>query len=527
MTPPVAIALITKLKLIFETDANGNKQPDKFLAFQNGSFPVSKENFYFIEPDKYKLGPIDTALKMVDFSKCFNFITSVDDFISPVSDELEDVYHQTLKTAIAANSTRTQDEEQRYNAAKDFLYQPMQTPDGQTVTCLANYDSYDSQYKEALTEYKSREVTALNAQGEDAAEIKATWQNDKDNLKNAIARTLLNWETLGQRSQVEKYLGDFLSLASGSPSKTIADLKMEYELFTQAHSVDHLANELHYTPTYFTPINFFEENISWQSMSLDRSEVNTLVQQAPQRLKDLFNIDTRQVDINKVSFEYIVVTIVREWLHYKDFLLQRFWKLPTDAASLSDGAGNGKLPAFPEKMIFVRNMKIETPKGLPTTASKFHLTTQLFKNLKPQVNINLQKNIKVIDHRRVKADTIKRLMVKDTTFFTPKVLMHTSAKPSVVKMPMAATFLKPALIEKKPAAQPKMVMKPLFLKAQYLPIKPIMAKPLLYGIKQAPGVSHTADPGITVTEKKEMELLAFICSKVPPCPSPDLNLNWS
>lgn len=524
MTPPVAIALITKLKLIFETDADGNKQSDKFLAFQNGSFPVSKENFYFIEPDKYKIGPIDTALKMVDFSKCFNFITSVDDFITPASDELEDIYHQTLKTAIAANSTRTQDEEQRYNAAKDFLYQTMQTPDGQTVTCLANYDSYDNQYKEALTEYKSREVTALNAQGDNAAEIKAAWQNDKSNLKNAIARALLNWETLGQRSLVEKYLGDFLSLASSSPSKTIADLKMEYELFTQANSVDHLANELHYIPTYFTPINFFDDNIAWQSMSLDRSEVNTLVQQAPQRLKDLFDIDNRQIDINKVSFEYIVVTIVREWLHYKDFLLQRFWKLPENTAPLSDGAGKGKLPAFPEKMIFVRNMRIEKPKGLPATTGKFHLTAQLFQNLKPQVNKTLQKNINVIDHRKVKVDTIKRLMVKDTTFFTPRVLMHTTAKPSVVKMPLVSLALKPTLIKKEPVAPPKQMIKPLFLKANFLPI---IAKPVASPINVTTPVTHAADSGITVTEQKEMELLAFICSKVPPCPSPDQGLNWS
>lgn len=130
MTPYVAIALITKLKLIFETDAEGNKLPDKFLSFQNGSFPVSKENFYFIEPDKYQLGPIDAALKMVDFSRSFNFITAVDDFISPAPDELEDVYYQTLKTAIAANSTRTQEEEQRYNAAKDFYTNLSKRPTG-------------------------------------------------------------------------------------------------------------------------------------------------------------------------------------------------------------------------------------------------------------------------------------------------------------------------------------------------------------------------------------------------------------
>lgn len=537
MTPPVAIALITKLKLIFETDAEGNKQPDKFLAFQNGSFPISEENFHFIEPDKYKIGSIDTALKMMDFSKSFNFITAVDDFISPTPDELEDVYYQTLKKAVAANSTRSGEEEQRYNAAKDFLYQTVETQDGQSISRLANYDQYDSQYKEALSELKTRQLAAVNAQGDEAAEIKAAWENDQADLKKAIAMALLNWETLGKRTEVEKYLGDFLSLSGSSPSKTIADLKQEYELFTKATAVDHLANELRYTPTYFTPTNFFEEKVSWQSMSLDKSEVNSLVQQAPQRLKNLFSIDTQEIDIKKVSFEYIVVEIVRNWLHYKDFLLQNFWKFADNEKFLSDGTGKGSLPAFADKMIFVRNLRIEAPRRMQITPNKEEpLTAQLFLKLKPLVALNQQKNTATIRNRKVDHRMAKEVMKNDRSFINPKIFLKPitalpviktsvvgNKKPVAAKIPVTVTAktVQPMLIR-------PMLISPMLYKANLTtqfrrPIRPVLKTPVLHA---APATASSGANATEVTEQKGMELLAFICRKVPPCPAPGLGLAW-
>jgi hypothetical protein len=529
MTPLVAIALITKLKLIFETDADGNKQSDKFLAFQNGAFPVSKENFYFIEPDKYKIGPIDTALRMMDFSKSFNFITTVDDFISPTTDELEDVYHRTLQKAIGANSNRSHEEEQRYNAAKDFLYETVQTPDGQTITRMANYDYYDNQYKEALSEYKSRELAAVNAQGESAVQVKAAWQNDIPDLKKAIAISLLNFENLGQRSAVEKYLGDLLSLSGSSPSKTIADLKIQYELFATASSVDHLANELKYIPTYFTPINFFDDNLSWQALSLDKSEVNALMQQAPQRLKNLFEIDTKDVDMNKISFEYIVVSIVRDWLHYKDFLLQRFWKFSDMEKSLSDGTGNGPLPAFPEKMIFVRNLKIERPGHQPaeTNGKSSNFLTQLFQKLKPQVVDTQLRRTAIIDSRKI--DTVKmKMMVLEKEKAIAKPVIHGATMMPLPVIPInaiissAALSGKPSEIKKKPVMA---TIQPMLYKAELTttfrkPLDPVMKFSRHHTALTSPGSKPV------VTEHKEMELLAFLCRKVPPCPLPDPQLKW-
>lgn len=521
MTPLVAIALITKLKLIFETDAEGNRQTDKFLAFQNGAFPVSKENFYFMDPVKYGLGTIDTALKMVDFANTFNFISSIDDFISPTSDELNEVYYEAVKNAVAANSTRTQQQEEQFEAAKDFLYKSVQTPDGQTITAVANYSNYEDQYKEALSEYKMRQLAVINAQGNDAAAIKAQWTTDEPQIKKAISIALLNWETIGNRGEVEKFLGQFMSLAGTSPAKTIADLKQDYELFTSSSALDHLANEIRYIPTYFTPSNFFDDNVSWPSMSLNKAEINTLVQKAPQRLKDLFDMNDQHVDINNVSFEYIVVDIVREWLHYKDFVLQRFWKQPPGQSSLSDGNGEGKLPAFPEKIIFVRNVKIETPPGTPTTHGLiWKLTTQLFQKLKPQVVNQLQQKNNTIERRKVNQPQLRVALQKDVVF---------SAKTIAEIKPAVATS---ALLRSAPSATSASTLSlsttrsihPAMLRSAFL--KPATAS---FAVKSTHGITTvgtTVPAASTITEHKEMELLGFICLKVPLCADPDPQLKW-
>ncbi|MEJ7666894.1 MAG: hypothetical protein WKG07_49020 [Hymenobacter sp.] len=101
------MAFMTKMKLIFETDASGNPQADTFLAFQNGSFPVSKETFYFMEPAKHGLGNNETAQWMMNFDKTFNFVATVDDVITSTPDELDQVYYDTLRNCEPAASSRT------------------------------------------------------------------------------------------------------------------------------------------------------------------------------------------------------------------------------------------------------------------------------------------------------------------------------------------------------------------------------------------------------------------------------------
>ncbi len=522
MNPLVSIALITKLKLIFETDAEGNPQPDKFLAFQNGAFPVSKENFYFMDPTKYNLGSIDTAIKMVDFANTFNFISAVDDFISPTTDELNDVYYDTIKNAIPANSSRTPDQEEQFEEAKEFLNKPVQTADGQSITVLANYSNYESQYKETLSEYKTRQLTFLNADGEDAVLIKEQFERDEPQLKNAISIALLNWETLGNREKVDKYLGQFMSLAGASPAKTIGDFKQEYELFANSNALDHLANVLKYIPTYFTPSNFFEDDVSWQTLSLDKAEVTLLVQKASPRLKHIFDMGDQNIDINNISFEYIVVDIVREWLHYKDFLLQRFWKQPDNQTPLSDGNGKGKLPALPEKIIFIRNVKIEAQTKAEPQVIKWNLISQLFQKVNPTIRDQEQEKMKRFENRKIATPFLRAALQKDSVFSSkPLSEIKPATTQKLMPHPSPVTRVGSSSLMLKKATSPPMMLRVAYQRSLISSnaIKPVR------GFIMSGSSSHTTAPS-QVTELKGMELLGFICQKVPLCANPDLSLKW-
>jgi len=550
MNTSVAVAFLTKMKLIFETDAAGNPQKDKFLAFQNGAFPVSKEDFYFMQPAKYGLDAQRTGAWAMNFSKTFNFVSALDDVITSTPDDLDTAYHDVLTNCVPATSNRTQDQQQRYEQALQFLQQTVVAVSGESVNILTNYDQYDGQYKQALSAYKNAKIAAENAQGEGAAEIKQQWAAEEPALKRACDLAMLSWETKGRKTEVENKLADFMLLAGDSPAKTVADLKQDFDQFAGATAVDTLANTISYLPTHFTPINFFDEAVTWQKLSLDKAEVTGLLQRAPERLRKLFDLDAA-VDIENMTLDYTVVDIVRDWFHFKDFLLQRYWQLPPALGIISDGQGQGKLPSFPEKIIFVRNLRIVSKNApQPNPTNKLYFNKLLFGNVKASVASVLQNKVQLFQRR----DSRNQALIKTATdlaaksgrplvavppptvksspnFWRTPVLAQVAAPTMVVAQPMVALRSDKLLMQSvaKPAPAPSPVMT-----ARIATVSPAtLASRLPTGVV-GPRIATTTvtappppPPQLQVTEQKEMELLGFICRIVPACPNPDLQLQWT
>lgn len=178
MNPSVAVAFMTKMKLIFETDAAGKPQDDSFLAFQNGAFAVGKDSFYFMEPARHGLGPNETAQAMMSFDKTFNFVATVDDIITSAPDELDQVYYETLRNCPPASSTRTADQEARYQAALAYLHSPWPATMAPSLSALDNYQRYSDAYKAATSTYKNGQIAADSATGDGAAALQQAWQTD-------------------------------------------------------------------------------------------------------------------------------------------------------------------------------------------------------------------------------------------------------------------------------------------------------------------------------------------------------------
>lgn len=66
------------------------------------------------------------------------------------------------------------------------------------------------------------------------------------------------------------------------PLKTISYLSFEYELFSKAASIDHLAN---YILIFFPPIDYFEEDAGRHELSHYQSEVRSLASEALSKSK--------------------------------------------------------------------------------------------------------------------------------------------------------------------------------------------------------------------------------------------------
>jgi hypothetical protein len=546
MTPSVAVAFMTKMKLIFETDANGNPQADTFLAFQNGSFPVGKEAFYFMEPAKHGLGPNETQQWMMNFDKTFNFVAAVDDVITSTSDDLDQVYYDTLKACVPASSSRTPEQEARYTAAVAFLEQLTPDDDGTPVRMLDNYQRYESLYKEVTSTYKNGKIAADSAEGEGADKIKQDWLVAEPVLKQACDTALLNWETKGHKTEVERQLGNFITLAGSSPLTTVATFKSDYELFGKATALDPAANEISYLPTQFSPINFYEDTVPWQTVSLDKAEINGLLARAPQHLKSLFALNAN-TDIENMTAEYTVVEIVRNWFHFQDFLLQRFWKLAPGAIPLADASGQGRLPAFPAKLLFVRNVKTVTKtvagaQKLMSAQEPLRLSALLFAQAQPTAQTTLQSKSAVFQHQALltekKVSTFRLQQAKVAPAVGVSRLagaVHTpaldvsagstshlavSSAARALALPIGGRLVRtPREVPARPA--PTHLPTPANIPVRVVATPTVTPKPAANPTPAAP-----AAPVFETTVQKDMELLAFICRKLPVCPNPDPALSW-
>ena len=539
MNPSVAVAFMTKMKLIFETDANGKPQDDTFLAFQNGSFAVGKDSFYFMEPAKHGLGPNETAQAMMSFDKTFNFVATVDDIITSAPDELDQVYYETLKGCQPASSTRTADQETRYQAALAYLQQPVTGDDGASLSALDNYQRYSDAYKVATSEYKNGQIAADSATGDGAAALQQAWQTDVGPLQQACATALLNWETKGHRAQVEDNLATLISLGGSSPRKTVADFQSDYELFGKSTALDPAGNEINYLPTQFSPTNFFDDSVPWLTISLDKTEINSLLQRASPHLKNLFQLGASS-DIEHLTAEYTVVEILRNWFHFPDFVLQRYWKQAPGAPLLADGQGHGRLPAFPTKLVFIRNVKIVAPRAdrvAATTPIRF--SNLLFANAQPAGMQLLQAKAAPFQAKELATQKLVG------SFRLRQVKLATSPAAALGPAALARGGRTLASQEANPEDQPgreqplrpvggggRVVARPVVLPHPtttvvrtpvVVPPHVLLPPPRVIIVSPPP----QAAPPLETTSYPTMELLGFVCRRLPACPNPDPTLPWN
>jgi hypothetical protein len=349
------LALAAKIKLLFIKDE------DTFLTFPLGLGFTNRFLSFMKSPSVSGLSAVERFNNQAEFARLLNIITVDNTKWTPdptrlLWDELKHV----LKTCTYAMSALSESESKRLDNAVDFLTD-IQSQDGREVpvesVAVKKYHEYEYAYNEAERTYFDEKYSAENSGDTD---LKNRWIEYKEKqLHETMDKALDSWKNLGFKTLVESNQAERNNLEIKKyPILYGSQYQNEINL---AEIADPLGSGLGFYSTYFSPSDIFDITIPWITITLTKGEIETLVQNAPVELKEIFSIDQGGKDIESVSLEYSEVTILRPW-YRPEFFASRYWKSANNLV-ISDGntPRSGNIPAIISSMIVVRNVKISRP----------------------------------------------------------------------------------------------------------------------------------------------------------------------
>lgn len=358
MDANVSLALAAKInRILSETSAS---DPDKFNAFVPPTLPLSfsyRDLVFF--PDENELAKeIDVrtmSRNKLNFSLIASVIPKDSAVFSAASEEnLWEVFGDILEGCITARNKLSKEEIAKLKEAHDFLE--------------AHYADYHS-YKLALLQQKEElydaRISLEMATGDEKIRLQKQWDEfKKEQLEEKVRLAENNLTVLGKKTEVENYSDIRNAIES---RKGIATLREDL-LSTMDLIKGDPDTETDYYPTFYSPAGIFDQaSQAWGSLTLYNSEIVGLCDTAPAELKDQYAGDDSGQDIEQLSFEYTIVSAVRQWFS-EPFLDSDSFKLamPTDTP-ISDGKvpASGTIPAYINKMVCIRKLRYKLRKDKP------------------------------------------------------------------------------------------------------------------------------------------------------------------
>lgn len=531
MDSKARLALMAKAKKVFENDDND----DTFLAFPVTPLVYDRSDLDLdlhssSSDSSSEANPaaqiLSTYKKIETFSLLVNLIPEGNTWMPGETRFLWDEYEQVLSQGICAASTRTPEEEARYQAARDFLKDIDEDGIARDSQQLVVYKQYEDAYASLRDEFEMTRFSDAGELAQDEEVLKHWNEVEEPAFRARLADVERQWTLEGYKLDVEQKQNELISLGARSPLPTWLDWKASFD-----PSIDALSDptsQMEYFPTSFSPANALEDG-NWQSFSLDSSTIETLVAEAPADLKERFNIGSRKTTIESMNLEFSRALLNRHWFD-RDVLHARFWRLQDDSKILSDGAvpAAGDCPAYVSGVVFARNIAAtektqeqsgSTPRPVRDLQLQF---SQLYKgqSLATRIDPALLQTIQPV---RIKPRTrsgsraaVRPVRLQATASIArPGVVARPALKPVSAKATIAPAQIRPAALQFNPRA---IAMKQLINQRNFPRLD--IAKPGTgTGIKPPPPPPPESDPD-------EIQILAFICTRVPRCPDPDPSLSW-
>ena len=515
MESRISLALANKLQMIFEKE-------DKFLTYPLGVGFDYRYLSFMKEPSASGLTLQEQLNDKGDFARLMNLIPEDSAVYSPdASRFLWNEVKNVLVTADYAKSALTSSETQQLDKAIAFLWEEHTAQDGTKTlvysTALTRYYEYKTSYEAAERTYLDEKITVETTTGAEGDRLKQQWNGYREKqLRDAKDKALQDWTAMGHKLQVEQCQVVQQTL---EPRKFL-------NLNGQAYLSDLALSEIpdlnglgigFYT-TFFSPIDAFDKNTNWLSLTLTKEEINTLVQNAPANLKSIFNPTAGASDtIERISLEYNNIPVLRPWYH-PEFFESRCWE-EHDGRVVSDGntPRKGSIPAYITSLLAVRNIFVTRKKAAqqqpvvlpilgtnPLTRLQFARAPQIAAVARPAGVA-----MKPLAHMML----APQMLAPQTIATSPKALQGAAAiRPDIAKRAM---FL-----------DVEQVQRTRYIDAKYIGTT-IKTPPVIIPPKKPEPLPPA--PGDLVTEPYSLggvAVLAYICKRVPKSPNPDKTLTW-
>lgn len=361
----VQLALMEKAKQVFAGD------PSLMLCFPLLS-PVS----FTAEELATLTDPQSTDYAAAsDFARIVNFLPQ--DMVASASDRmLWQVYRDVLDRADVARDSAGVD-----TPDPDAALLWDVAADGSRTESAA-YGRY-RQYRDAwIVTRENYAQHKLTGELSDDPAVRQAWTEvDEPRLRAEVDAAARAWEEQGQRTAIERALKADRDASLRSPALRWARWR---DAFNPDLDIARPAGVAEFAPTGLSPLNFADQE-DWLRFELSAGEMQALVDAAPAALRNVLD-EGAQTDVERVSFEYRSVAIVRPWFQ-PDLFTSRIWRSSDPDLVLSDGADppHGACPYYVSACVFVRNVvEVQKPRAGQPGGSRTYTHFDLGK-IRPQL----------------------------------------------------------------------------------------------------------------------------------------------
>ena len=390
--------LAAKLIKILEKD---NKE---FLTIP-ATLGFTKEEVNFLEdPSSSGLSLQQIYAYWGSFSRTMNFLIPDSRMWKPDPTKyLWSEINSILNNVVCATSNLTPDEETKLKNAEDFLTDVSVEGNGDQIRVPSQaaklYNMYKDEWDRQNMIYSNELHIFQNSDSSDE-QVKENWINREKELQENINQALKNWFTLGYKKEFENEIQTYVLLVQKKfPLQYIDDYISQMQSYVPE---DNLSGD--YYPTVYNPIDSFQSDNGWMTLTVLRDEIASLINDVPE-LKDFFSEGDVE-KINVISAELKIINILRPWMK-PEFFETRYWKT-ADNKIICDGniPGSGAIPAYITGMIVIKKLtlkrEIEPNSGTPPHTHDHHtgiivVDENLLNLLHPLVGPNEQPNVTEID----------------------------------------------------------------------------------------------------------------------------------